>query len=147
MPFIRRGEKKNMVFENILKNSYIQKRWYKSLFLSKKCFGNIYAIELDAQLSVENDEKMKNKKENWEERKKKDERKRKRSQGQQIPELKDIFLYYIFKIFFKWTVVTKQRKYLVYSVEIYLRPVSSDYTDFIRDRVEQHRAKETKLYT
>ena len=52
------------------------------------------------------------------------------------------FYSYIFKRFLKWTLVTKQREYLVNSVEKYLRPVSSDYTDFIRDRVEQHRAKE-----
>ena len=52
------------------------------------------------------------------------------------------FYSYICKRFLKWTLVTKQREYLVNSVEKYLRPVSSDYTDFIRDRVEQHRAKE-----
>ena len=31
------GRKKNMVFKNILKNSYI----YKSLYISKKFFGNM----------------------------------------------------------------------------------------------------------
>ena len=51
------------------------------------------------------------------------------------------FYSYIFKRFFEWTLVTKQREYLVNSVEKHLRPVSSDYTEFIRDRLEQHRAK------
>lgn len=46
-------------------------------------------------MSVDNDEKMKNKKENWK-REKKEERKRKRSQGQQILQLKDIFFIVIF---------------------------------------------------
>ena len=85
---------------------------------------------------------MKNKKENWEEIKKGRKGKKTLSRTTNTT-AQGYFLIIIFLKHFSKEHQSQRREYLVNSAEIYLRPVSStDYTEYIRDRVEQHKAKE-----